>query len=151
IGHGCAATWDWNPSPIGVSDAGKAAVTEVRSEFVPSVEVLLTDSNPEIDSSTLSMLGLAEKPDAKVLDALQGLATGYERWIDRKSAEADALAGTDHEESAQNQVKACVEALGRIREGIELLRTKPDLMRAFRLANRAMADQRARSTWVKNG
>ncbi|WP_435224000.1 helicase-related protein [Streptomyces sp. Tue6028] len=151
VGHGCSAAWDWTPPPIGMTDTVKAAVAEVRSEFVPSVEVLLTDSNPEIDSSTLSMLGLAEDSDAMVLTALEGLATGYERWIDRKSAEADALAGETHEKPARDQVKACREALDRIREGIELLRDKPDLMRAFRLANRAMADQRARSKWVKDG
>ncbi|MFE0885111.1 helicase-related protein [Streptomyces rochei] len=151
VGHGCAAAWDWVPSPIGMTDTRKAAVPEVRSEFVPSVEVLLTDSNPEIDSSSLSMLGLAEKPDAEVLSALEALATGYEDWIARKTSEADALAGTPHEQPARDQVDACREALGRIREGIELLRDKPDLMRAFRLANRAMADQRARSAWVKGG
>ncbi|MFU0243127.1 DNA helicase, partial [Streptomyces scabiei] len=151
IGHGCAAAWDWVPSPIGMTETRKAAVPEVRSDFVPSVEVLLTDSNPEIDSSSLSMLGLAEKPDAEVLAALEALATGYEDWIARKSAEADALAGSPHARPARDQVDACREALGRIREGIELLRDKPDLMRAFRLANRAMADQRARSAWVKGG
>ncbi|MGY5631633.1 helicase-related protein [Streptomyces sp. UC1A3] len=151
VGHGCAAAWDWVPSPIGMTDTRKAAVPEVRSEFVPSVEVLLTDSNPEIDSSSLSMLGLAEKPDAEVLSALEALATGYEDWIARKSSEADALAGSPHEQPARDQVDACREALGRIREGIELVRDKPDLMRAFRLANRAMADQRARSAWVKGG
>ncbi|MGD1217510.1 helicase-related protein [Streptomyces krungchingensis] len=151
VGHGCSAAWDWTPPPIGMTDTVKAAVAEIRSEFVPSVEVLLTDSNPEIDSSTLSMLGLAEDSDAMVLTALEGLATGYERWIDRKSAEADALTGETHEKPARDQVKACREALDRIREGIELLRDKPDLMRAFRLANRAMADQRARSKWVKDG
>ncbi|MFE6429997.1 helicase-related protein [Streptomyces rochei] len=151
VGHGCAAAWDWVPSPIGMTDTRKAAVPEVRSEFVPSVEVLLTDSNPEIDSSSLSMLGLAEKPDSEVLSALEALATGYEDWIARKSSEADALAGSPHEQPARDQVDACREALGRIREGIELLRDKPDLMRAFRLANRAMADQRARSAWVKGG
>ncbi|MFE0926690.1 helicase-related protein [Streptomyces mutabilis] len=151
IGHGCAAAWDWVPSPIGMTDTREAAVPEVRSDFVPSVEVLLTDSNPEIDSSSLSMLGLAEKPDAEVLSALEALATGYEDWIDRKSTEADALAGGPHEKPARDQVEACREALRRIREGIELLRGKPDLMRAFRLANRAMADQRARSAWVKGG
>ncbi|WP_316743162.1 helicase-related protein [Streptomyces sp. MK7] len=151
IGHGCAAAWDWNPSPIGVTDSVPAAVPEVRSEFVPSVEVLLTDSNPEIDSSSLSMLGLAEKSDTEVLAALEALATGYEDWIDRKSAEADALAGGPHGQPARDQVDACREALGRIREGIRLLRGKPDLMRAFRLANRAMADQRSRSAWVKGG
>ncbi|MFJ4718934.1 MULTISPECIES: helicase-related protein [Streptomyces] len=151
VGHGCAAEWDWTPPPIGMTDSRRAGVPEVRSEFVPSVEVLLTDSNPEIDSSALSMLGLASNPDAEVLAALEELATGYERWIDRKQAEADALIGSPHEKAAQKQVDACREALGRIREGIDLLRDKPDLMTAFRLANQAMADQRARSAWVQNG
>ncbi|MFI1724027.1 helicase-related protein [Streptomyces sp. NPDC020489] len=151
VGHGCAAEWDWTPPPIGVTDTVPAAVTEVRSEFVPTVEVLLTDSNPEIDSSALSMLGLAERTDAEILAALRELATGYERWIDRKEIEADALTGTTYEKPARAQVRACREALGRVREGIELLGSKPDLMQAFRLANHAMADQRARSAWVKSG
>ncbi|MFF3301346.1 helicase-related protein [Streptomyces sp. NPDC002908] len=151
VGHGCSAEWDWTPSPIGVTDAVPAAVPEVRSQFVPSVEVLLTDSNPEIDSSALSMLGLAKRPDHEVLAALEELATGYERWIARKKIEADDLTGGHHEKAAHEQVRSCREALDRIREGIELLRTKPDLMRAFRLANRAMAEQRARSVWVKSG
>ncbi|MCK1819573.1 DNA helicase [Streptomyces sp. XM83C] len=150
VGHGCAAVWDWAPPQVGVSDVCEAAVTEVRTEFVPSVEVLLTDSNPEIDSSALSMLGLAERPDAEVLAALRALAQGYEDWIERKAAEADALPDPHHD-PAQNQVRACREALGRIREGIELLAADPELTRAFRLANRAMADQRARSAWVKGG
>ncbi|MFB8115490.1 helicase-related protein [Streptomyces sp. NPDC055962] len=151
VGHGCSAAWDWTPPPVGVTDTVKAAVTEVRSEFVPSVEVLLTDSNPEIDSSSLAMLGLAEKPDVEVLDALEELARGYEHWIDRKSAEVDALTHDTHVEPARGQVEVCREALDRIREGIGLLRAKSDLMHAFRLANRAMADQRARSKWIKEG
>ncbi|MFD5753910.1 helicase-related protein [Streptomyces sp. NPDC127044] len=151
VGHGCSAEWDWTPSPIGVTETEIPAIPEVRTQFVPSVEVLLTDSNPEIDSSALSMLGLAERSDAEILAALEGLATGYEHWIDRKSAETDALTDGPHVKPAREQVTACREALDRIREGIELLRTKPDVMRAFRLANRAMADQRARSAWVKGG
>ncbi|GGV73807.1 MULTISPECIES: helicase-related protein [Streptomyces] len=151
VGHGCAAVWDWVPSPIGVTEAREAAVAEVRTEFVPSVDVLLTDSNPEIDTSSLSMLGLSERPDAEVLAALEALATGYEDWIDRKEIESRALTGGPHEESAREQVEACREALERIREGIRLLGAKPDLMRAFRLANRAMADQRARNAWIKRG
>ncbi|MFD5814605.1 helicase-related protein [Streptomyces sp. NPDC127038] len=152
VGHGCSAEWDWTPPQIGITDTSPAAaVAEVRSQFVPTVEVLLTDSNPEIDSSALSMLGLAENGDIRVLDALEDLAAGYEQWIDRKADEAKALASTHHEKPAQDQVEACREALDRIREGIELLRTKPELMKAFRLANRAMADQRARSAWVKGG
>ncbi|MFJ2814292.1 helicase-related protein [Streptomyces sp. NPDC087294] len=151
VGHGCAAEWDWTPPPVGMTDSVPAAVPEVRSEFVPGVEVLLTDSNPEIDSSALSMLDLAERPDVEVLAALEALAAGYERWIDRKEVEAGALPEPMYEEPARHQVEACREALGRLREGIGLLGSKPDLMRAFRLANRAMAEQRARSAWVKNG
>ncbi|MFE4753569.1 helicase-related protein [Streptomyces mirabilis] len=151
VGHGCSAEWDWTPPPIGMTDTVRAAVAEMRSQFVPTMEVLLTDSNPEIDSSALSMLGLAKKPDAEILAALEDLATGYELWIDRKAVEADALTGGQHEKAAREQVTACREALDRIREGIGLLRTKPDLMRAFRLANQAMAEQRARSAWVKGG
>ncbi|RKT11424.1 helicase-like protein [Streptomyces sp. 1114.5] len=150
-GHGCAAVWDWTPPPIGLTDVVRAGVAEVRTEFVPTHEVLLTDSNPTIDASALTMLGLAEADDSAVIAALEGLAQGYERWIERKRDEADALLGTSYEAAAADRVRACGEALERIREGITLLRDKPDLMRAFRLANRAMASQRARSAWVKGG
>ncbi|MFJ6619277.1 helicase-related protein [Kitasatospora sp. NPDC091335] len=150
-GHGCAAVWDWTPPPIGLTDVVPAGVREVRTEFVPTHEVLLTDSNRTIDASALTMLGLAEAEDAEVIAALDGLADGYERWIERKSDEAAELAGTSYETAAADQVRACREALERIREGIALLRDKPDLMWAFRLANRAMATQRARSAWVKDG
>lgn len=151
MGHGCSAHWEWTPPQVGLTDVVPAAIGEIRSEFVPTHEVLLTDSNPEIDSSALDMLGLAERADARILETLHGLADGYEQWIEAKAAEATALVGTPHEDAAQERLEACREALGRIREGIGLLRAKPDVMDAFRLANRAMAEQRARSAWVKGG
>ncbi|MEU6368433.1 helicase-related protein [Streptomyces sp. NPDC046931] len=151
VGHGCSAHWDWTPPPVGVTDIERAAINEIRSEFLPTHEVLLTDSNPEIDSSALGMLGLAEHADVEVLAALHGLARGYEQWIEAKAAEAAALAGTPHEEAAHAQLDACREALGRMHEGIRILADKPEVMEAFRLANRAMAEQRARSAWVKAG
>ncbi|MFJ9445073.1 helicase-related protein [Kitasatospora sp. NPDC101235] len=150
-GHGCAAVWDWTPPPVGLTDVVRAGVAEVRTDFVPTHEVLLTDSNPTIDAKTLTMLDLAEAGDHEVIAALEGLATGYERWIERKRDEAAALVGTSYEQAAADQVSACGEALERIRGGIALLRDKPDLMWAFRLANRAMATQRARAAWVKKG
>ncbi|KQX52757.1 MULTISPECIES: helicase-related protein [unclassified Streptomyces] len=151
MGHGCSADWDWTPPAIGLTEVLPAAIDEIRSEFVPTHEVLLTDSNPEIDSSALDMLGLAERPDDKVIEALQELADGYEQWIEAKASEAAALAATSHEDAAQERLEACREALRRIREGIGLLGAKSDVMEAFRLANRAMAEQRARSAWVKDG
>ncbi|MES4891645.1 helicase-related protein [Streptomyces sp. NPDC096012] len=151
VGHGCSAHWAWTPPQVGLTDIEDAAIDEIRSTFVPTHEVLLTDSNPEIDSSALGMLGLAERPTADVLAALQGLADGYEQWVEAKAAEVAALAGTVYGEPAQVQLDACREALGRMRAGILLLADKPEVMQAFRLANRAMAEQRARSAWVKAG
>ncbi|MEU3609915.1 helicase-related protein [Streptomyces sp. NPDC035033] len=150
MGHGCSAGWDWAPPAVGLTDVVRAAIDEVRSEFVPTHEVLLTDSNPEIRTE-LGMLGLAERPDAEILETLRELTDGYEHWIEAKASEAAALAGTPYEDAARERVEACREALGRIREGVGLLGAEPDVMEAFRLANRAMAEQRARSAWVKGG
>ncbi|AZP18113.1 DNA helicase [Streptomyces aquilus] len=151
VGHGCSAHWDWTPPSVGLTDIQPAGISEIRSEFLPTHEVLLTDSNPEIDSSALGMLGLAENPDDEVLAALSGLALGYEQWIEAKASEAAALTGTPYEDAAHAQLDVCREALGRMREGIRILTDKPDVMDAFRLANQAMAEQRARSAWVKDG
>ncbi|MFC8388815.1 helicase-related protein [Streptomyces sp. NPDC057238] len=151
VGHGCAAHWKWTPPPIGAPGRRRAAVAMVRTEFVPTHEVLLTDSNPKIDSEALGMEDLATLPDSRVLSALEGLTTGYSGWIAAKRSEAAGLAGTSFEKAAGEQLAACDDALARMRRGIEVLRSDPEAMRAFRLANEAMAQQRARSAWVKSG
>lgn len=151
VGHGCAAEWDWRPAPIGVTDIRGAAVDEIRTEFVPSHEALLTESNPAIDVSALGMIGLARGSKADVVDALTRLADGYEQWIAAREADGKALHDTDHESAARERIEDCVEALERIRAGIGLLADKPDVLRAFQLANEAMAAQRARSAWIKGG
>ncbi|MEU0378141.1 helicase-related protein [Streptomyces cyaneofuscatus] len=151
VGHGCSAAWDWTPPPIGAPNVGRAAITTVRTEFVPTHDVLLTDSNPEIDDSALSMEDLASRPETEVLSALIDLMAGYGEWIDHKEAEASAFRGTPHEAPARAQIEHCRAALARMRRGIKVLGTDSEAMRAFRLANRAMAQQRARSEWVKKG
>ncbi|MER5477771.1 helicase-related protein [Streptomyces sp. NPDC002734] len=150
-GHGCAAVWDWAPPPIGSPMVERAAVAEVRTEFVPAHEVLLTDSNPEIDDAALTMHGLATRPDAEVFAALEGLASGYAEWIDARRAEAGRLAGTSFVDAAGKQIEACETALRRIRNGIRVLRSDPTALHAFRLANEAMAKQRARGVWARAG
>lgn len=153
MGHGCAADWDWTPPPVGAPILGPAAIAEVRTEFVPTHEVLLTDSNPEIDASALTMHGLATRSDSEVLAAIEGLLAGYEDWIGRKRSEAEGLADTPFGTAALEQIESCGVAIDRMRRGIRLLadRDQPEIMRAFKLANEAMAQQRARSSWVKNG
>ncbi|MEV6307617.1 helicase-related protein [Streptomyces sp. NPDC051840] len=151
VGHGCSAAWDWAPPAVGEPNVGRAAISSVRSEFVPTHDVLLTDSNPDIDDSALTMEGLATRPEHEVLSALNDLLAGYAEWIDRKEAEAKSFRGTPHEVPAGEQIEKCRTALARMRRGIRTLGTNTDAMRAFRLANRAMAHQRARSEWVRRG
>ncbi|GLZ08896.1 DNA helicase [Actinomadura sp. NBRC 104412] len=154
VGHGCAADWDWDP-PEPRDDAllnGRpAAVSEVRTAFVPTFEVLLTDSNPQIDVSRLEMRRLAEAPEDEVLAALRGLVKGYREWIAERAEEARLLKATEYGWAAERQIEQCVTACDRMESGIDLLRKRPDVMTAFRRANRAMAMQRGRTAWIKAG
>jgi hypothetical protein len=153
VGHGCAAAWDWTPPPIGAPQPQRAAVASVRSEFVPHFEVLLTDSNPEIDDAALTMHGLATRSSEEIQEALRGLLVGYERWIEAREIGTQELAGTEHADAAKAQLELCHEALRRMRRGVALLADlrQPRVLQAFRLANMAMAQQRARTSWVKAG
>ncbi|WAL72565.1 helicase-related protein [Kitasatospora sp. YST-16] len=151
-GHGCAAVWDRTPPPIGARNTGPAVVAEVRTEFVPTHEVLLTDSNQDVPVEALSMRGLGTADAGTVTGALDALLEGYREWIDERRAEAESLAGTEYGIAAQEQIEACETALARMRTGVTLLSDpdRPHVMRAFQLANRAMAEQRARTSWVKD-
>lgn len=154
VGHGCAADWDWRPPAPRDEELIKgrpAAIAEVRTAFVPASEVLLTDSNPDIDASDLGMRHLAEAPDAEVLAALRRLVKGYRAWISERAEEARLLQSTDYGKAAEGQIELCTVACDRMASGIDLLKRKPDVMTAFRRANRAMALQRGRTSWIKSG
>ncbi len=151
-GHGCAVNWDWTPPPLRDEALVKgvpAAVAAIWSEFVPSKEVLLTDSNPEIDDSALRMIDLARKPEDEILSGLRNLVDGYRAWIAERAEESRLLANTEFAESAREQIRQCELACDRMDSGIETLRRNSVAMTAFRYANEAMAVQRARTSWIK--
>ena len=154
VGHGCAADWDWEP-PTPRDDellkGSPAAIAKIRTAFVPTKEVLLTDSNPEIDTSDLGMMHLAETTDEEILAALRRLVDGYRSWIAERAEEARLLVAGEHGGVAAEQVRQCDATCDRMDAGVELLRTTPDVMTAFRRANRAMALQRGRTSWIKAG
>ncbi|MFI1382043.1 helicase-related protein [Embleya sp. NPDC020886] len=153
-GHGCAAAWAWiPPRPRTSADTvgDRAAVPAVWTEFVPSYEVLPTDSNPEIDDRHLGMDHLSHAADHEVFASLHALVAGYAGWIEDRAAESGYLpdarlrvAGTEH-------VQLCRAARERMLAGIRLLEHDPEALEAFRLANRVMAIQRGRTSWVRAG
>ncbi|MFF2954662.1 helicase-related protein [Kitasatospora sp. NPDC057965] len=152
-GHGCAADWHWSPPSVGAPSAGRATVGAVRTEFVPSHQVLLTESNPRIDTEALTMHGLGTAGADSVVEALHRVVDGYERWVDGQEALARSAALAEHHAPAIEQIDRCRQALRRMRGGVALLADpeRPEVLRAFRLANLAMAEQRARTDWVKKG
>lgn len=151
-GHGCSVAWDWQ-APALYETIGRGAVASVRTEFIPTQEVLLTDSNRDIDDSALDMSGLGVASAEGIARRLRTILDGYAAWIDARALDADALVDTDDIRAARAQIEQCRRALTRMRQGLDLLadESQPEIAEAFRLANQAMAEQRARTQWVKDG
>lgn len=152
-GHGCSVMWDWDPPAhrLHVENPSRAAVPAIRTEFAPRTEVLLTESNPDIDVSQLQMTSLGVRAKYEVTAALRTLVEGYERWIDERNADARRLSHTEFGNVAREQMRLCRATLARMRAGIDVLEKDPEVFEAFQLASRAMAIQRSRTAWIKSG
>jgi hypothetical protein len=150
-GHGCAV--EWEPSDIAINDmAAKPSTAWIRTTFVPTYDLRLADSNPTIDTESLGMHRLATASDAEVISALQGLTSGYRRWIEHRMEQARSIFDDRLQKTAVEHLERCKAVCGRMDAGIELLANSvdPTPMEAFRLANQAMAMQRARTEWLKS-
>ncbi|SFQ16215.1 helicase-related protein [Amycolatopsis rubida] len=151
-GHGCSVAWDWEV-PALYEPIASCAVASIRTEFIPTYEVLLTDSNGDIDNAALDMSGLGVASADQIGERLRSILDGYAGWIEARDRDIAFLGDPDHVAAARDQISYCRSALARMREGLSLLvdETRPELAEAFRLANRAMAEQRARTQWIKGG
>lgn len=144
VGHGCSVEWE---------PKAAARAREIRTTFTPEYELLLADSNPDIPNAAMGMQYLSTGNRADVVARLAEFRDGYEEWVaakeqelrDARDLDADQLgAGRDH-------MRACRTALGRIRAGIGVLTSDDLAWQAFGLMNAAMAQQRARSVWLRDG
>lgn len=133
VGHGISVDWD-----------ERAPVTKVASTWFPKTTSPRVEPTP-LDGVTVEMEKLAELTDGAALKAaLSPMVAQYRTWI---AAQKRADVGRDHRAEVQQHLVAQMErAEKRIAAGIELLGADQDAMRAFSLANRAMAiAQRKRS------
>jgi hypothetical protein len=150
-GHGCAV--EWEPSEVAINDmAAKPSTPWIRTTFIPTHDLRLADSNPTIDTGSLRMHRLATASDAEVISALQGLTSGYRRWIEHRMEQSWRISDDSLQKTAVEHLERCRVACSRMDAGIELLANSvdPTPMEAFRLANQAMAMQRARTEWLKS-
>ncbi|MDC0077270.1 hypothetical protein OAJ33_03430, partial [Acidimicrobiaceae bacterium] len=127
VGHGTSVGWSSN--------------VEIFSDTMPVSEVkqLTPDiKNPTTDEKyDLKILELTKESDYKKLEEL---LNNYELWI--KSIEKDT-GGLEKVYSgvAQNNISECLDALERMRLGLELIRTDQKVEKAFQLANLAIYNQ----------
>jgi hypothetical protein len=141
-GHGCSVDWEREPE--------EGWASRVWTTFVPRHALRLADSNPDIASPALSLRRLAEGPKVQVLAEMEEFAGVYEAWITKQEETAKTLE-EDLAPVAEEHLHACRTTLARIRSGIAILDREPQAWEAFRLANKAMWNQRARSSWLRSG
>jgi helicase-like protein len=136
VGHGCSAAWN--------QIEGTRTADEVSATFMPTEQTLIVRSNPEIDVTGLGFDALAAASRSDLVASLDSFAAGYSSWIEARKLDALALDG-DLAETASGHLDECARVRDGILEGVGVLREDDAALRAFRLANRAMADQMERS------
>lgn len=140
IGHGCAANWD-------VEVSGNTA-TWVSAECLPAIETpsitpdITREDGTPIQVSMRVLAGLDGKQDG--LSILEEVIDQYERWISRKEAEASNLS-QEYRDIAADHLERCRACVGRMRKGLDYLRSVPAALRAFQLANYAVLLQQIHS------
>lgn len=124
IGHGCAATWQETGIP-----------NIITASVMPEYEV--KPIVPTTSNACLSMKTYATDRDGALQD-IQILCDEYENWIEIKGGEADLLENEAFKKTAKKQIELCKKCLDRMKNGLELLRSNDQVLKAFQLANKAM-------------
>lgn len=137
IGHGVAVDWSPGDRP-----------TSVTTTVLPEVEVAAVRAKVGAgDVYSMRWLSDEDIPAVELAQALSGIVDDYRHWISGQRAEVSTV--DDRFRSvAEGIVVRQARAASRITEGIDLLVQDPDVLTAFRLANRAMRWQMLRQRRV---
>lgn len=135
VGHGCAGEW---------AEPQKGRSARVWTETLPQYEVKPIE-HVELANLELSMRTLANEESAEAIALCEALSDAYEGWIQTqqtRTTDAEEVP-TEFRDIAETNLQLCRDCLARIRRGIDLVKTDPQLRRAFALANQAMYMQQA--------
>lgn len=126
-GHGCAADWD----------TAEGHCSRVWTQWIPAATVeRVNASELNVD---LSMKALGAIPDGVSAGRLlRPLVRLYGEWIESMAQSARGL-NSERLQTASHLVSEAHEARKRLDRGIQLLESDAMLLRAFVVANRAMA------------
>ncbi len=135
VGHGCAGEW---------SGAIDGRCTLVRTEILPRYEVKPIE-HVELPDLDFSMMTLAQEDSEEAIRLCDALGNQYALWIESQELNIsnDNDVPAQYRDVAKKNISQCRNCLDRIRNGINLLRNRRDVRRAFALANQAMYMQQA--------
>lgn len=145
-GHGVAA--DWCASPYERVESVERVFTSLLPTFeTPSITAEIEKNGEFLQ---ISMMELSElKSDSIGHKRLKLLIDWYSHWINELRTD-DVSCGSSKLQNAllsrlENHIEKCGEARIRMAEGLELIMSNSKVMKAFRLANLAMAMQQKRA------
>lgn len=135
IGHGCAAAWE--------EREGKAP-DFIFADCMPAVELpsmtpdILTIDGKKISVSMRELSSLSVNDQSSYgWKSIKNLCSEYARWI-KKTEESTQNLDDKYKQVARKHMQSCRDSLARIQDGLNLLKTDPDTLESFRLANQAM-------------
>lgn len=134
-GHTCAAHWE----------ASGGVVDEIRTAWLPATLVPATSASGAAPFRALGDLlradDLAEGSPEDVVAATTALVEAYRTFIRGERDRIATAVPPSLARVAHDHLDECARAADRMAGGIAMLAGSPELMRAFQLANRAMAMQ----------
>lgn len=135
-GHGCSADWE---------DGKPERVSWVMTSFLPRYDLYPMMPPDDLGLPSFSIKNIVEVPSDALSVLLGTIPTAYEKWIQLKKKDVSSIP-LEFRDVANDQIKECEMSLARIRHGIQML-ADPQLVRAFKLAHRAMFHVFAVSEW----
>ncbi len=129
-GHGCAVSWE----ELGGN------CCKIWTEFLPEYELLQMMPSQQFDGKILSMKFLSEASESEIASGIGQLLQTYETWISDLRKCTDII--RRYGKIAENNIEKCTETLNRLKKSLACITSDKTVLRAFKLANRAMYMQR---------
>lgn len=140
IGRTASVTWAEGFDANG--DSLRRA-TSVETTWLPTADVPQTVAGHAGEAVTAMRVLMDLEPEG-VDEAFRPLVDGYRAWLDIQSDLAADLPA-HLKEIADEAIAEAGLVVARLEAGLELLKTNPQALQAFRFMNRTMRDQRMRS------
>jgi hypothetical protein len=139
VGHGCAAEWTRSTSTSAESVTAECLPVFEAPSTTP--DICSTNGQPLMASMRV-LAGLEQGSDGT--EQLEAIVSEYEAWIALQRERISSLP-MRLQQTAETHMEDCSKAARRMRDGLSLLSTNPQVHRAFQLANLAMVMQQVRS------